>query len=210
MSIVREIEGPGGRARRHQRGQAATEFAISAVVLLLIVSGLLDLGRVFYFQVDLYGAAREGARAGSWFDTPTRRNPALDDADILSAVSDALQGAGLSRVTTNSSGSQCPAPSDSNTFGNPPFGGGLYPSAVNSPNVYLCYTPPSPAWSGCTIGTAKIGSVTAAPTGNCWRLGDLNVIVLMRYGLLTPMLQNLVGNGTLVAANSHMTVQGKP
>ena len=196
--------------RHHQRGQAATEFAISALVLLLIVSGVLDLARVFYFQVNLYGAAREGARAGAWFDTPSRHNPALDDTDILSAVSDTLQGAGLPRVATNSSGSSCPTPSDGNTFGNPPYASSLYPSTVNTAKVFLCYTPPSPSWAGCSLGTSTTGSLASAPTTNCWRLGDINVIVLLRYGLMTPLIENMFGDGINVAANSHVEIQGKP
>ena len=41
-----------------QRGQSAVEFGLAAVVLLLLALGLTDLGRVFYFDVGLAGAAR--------------------------------------------------------------------------------------------------------------------------------------------------------
>ena len=199
-------------SRRRERGQATTEFAISAIVLLLLLAGLLDLSRVFYFRIDIYGAAREGARHGSWFDTPNRRNPYLDDSDILSAVSLNLKGAGLPAVTTNSSAAagSCPTPSDGNTFYNPPFGSSYYPTTNNAPLVYLCYSPPNPANAGCTIGTSLRGSLTTAPTDNCWRLGDVNVIVLMSYGLITPLLQGFLGNGLPVAANAHVEIQGKP
>lgn len=215
--MTEELEGTIGTARRprRQRGQAATEFAISSIVLLLILSGLIDLSRVFYFQVDTYGAAREGARTGSWFDTPTRHNPQLDDADILSAVSDTLQGAGIPRVTTNGSIAlgHCPNPTDGNSYHNPPYYPQRYPSSPNTANVYLCYTPPSTDYGGCGLGTSEITSVATAPTNDCWRLGDLNVMVMLTYGLVTPLLQSALqpgGGGIHVAANSHMEIQGKP
>lgn len=205
------------RPLRKQRGQSTVEFGISAVVLMLLLAGLLDLSRVFYFNVDILGAAREGARHGVWFDTPNRRNPYLDDADVLSAVSANLQGAGFPAVTTNSSTvtGTCPT-STTNTYGNPPYSSTLYPatSTLNQPRVYLCYTPPSPANSGCSLPGGPQPSLTGTPgaatSDNCWRLGDLNVAILFRYGLVTPILQNVLGNGFQVASNAHMMIQGKP
>src|SRR2546421_12832566 len=55
-----------------QRGQSAVEFGASAIVLVLLLFGLVDLGRVFYFDVGLTGATREAARHASWF-VPRRR-----------------------------------------------------------------------------------------------------------------------------------------
>lgn len=203
--------------QRGQRGQSTVEFGISAVVLMLLLAGLLDLSRVFYFNVDILGAAREGARHGVWFDTPNRRNPYLDDTDVLSAVSANLKGAGFPAVTTNSSAttSACPT-STSNSYGNPPYDNSLYPPAttLNQPRVYLCYTPPNPPNSGCSLPNAPQPSLTGTPgaatNDNCWRLGDLNVAILFRYGLVTPILQNVLGNGFQVASNAHMMIQGKP
>lgn len=197
--------------RRRQRGQAATELAISSIVLLLILAGLIDLSRVFYFNVDLLGASREGARHGVWYDVPTRTNPYLYDNEVLNAVNANLAGAGLPTASANQSTTTgCPIPTNGNAYGNPPYSSSLYPTALNTPNVYLCYTPPNPANPGCTIGTTQVASRTATTTDNCWRLGDLHVIVLMSYGLVTPILQNFLGNGFQVAANSHMEIQGKP
>ncbi len=194
-----------------QRGQAATEFAISSIVILLILAGLLDLSRVFYFNVNLLGAAREGARHAVWYDVPSKTNPYLYDSEILSAVNSNLTGANLPTTNTNGSVTTgCPVPADGNAYGNPPYSQSLYPTTTNTPAVYLCYTPPSPSNGGCTIGTSAVGSRSAAPTDNCWRLGDVHVIVLMTYGLVTPLLQNFIGSGFAVASNAHMEIQGKP
>src|SRR2546428_13403477 len=83
------------RTSTRQRGQSLVEFAISSLVLILLLMGLLDLSRAFYYSVNIQGAAREGARHGAWFDTTTRTNKYLDDADIMQAVDQAMAGAGF-------------------------------------------------------------------------------------------------------------------
>jgi Flp pilus assembly protein TadG len=45
-------------------GQAAVEFALTLPVFLLLVMGILDLGRAVLYSNMLSNAAREGARAG--------------------------------------------------------------------------------------------------------------------------------------------------
>ncbi len=48
--------------RRGARAQAALEFALAMPVLLLLILGVLDAGRVVIAAVSLNNAAREGAR----------------------------------------------------------------------------------------------------------------------------------------------------
>ena len=67
--------------------------------------GLLDLSRAFYYAVSLQGAAREGARHGAWFNTASRANNYLDDADVMQAVNQSLSGAGLTGVQVTNAGS---------------------------------------------------------------------------------------------------------
>src|SRR5712692_4330518 len=104
--------------RERQRGQSLVEFAISSIVILLLMMGLLDLSRAFYYAVSLQGAAREGARHGAWFNTASRANIYLDDADILSAVNSALSGAGLTGTLV--AGAGCLTPTDGNFQNNRP------------------------------------------------------------------------------------------
>src|SRR5207253_8435748 len=109
----------GGRTlvhRKRQRGQSLVEFAISSMVLLLLAMGLIDLSRAFYYSVSLQGAAREGARHGAWFNTAARANNLLDDNDVMTAVKQALYGAGFqdSQINLVTAGG-CLSPTDSNT-----------------------------------------------------------------------------------------------
>lgn len=55
----------GSAPRGGQAGQSVVEFAMMATVLLLILFGVLDLGRCFYTYIGLTNAAREAARYGA-------------------------------------------------------------------------------------------------------------------------------------------------
>jgi len=195
----------GGRTlvhRKRQRGQSLVEFAISSMVLLLLAMGLIDLSRAFYFSVSLQGAAREGARHGAWFNTAARQNNFLDDNDVMTAVKQALYGAGFTdpQIHLMASGG-CLAPTDSNGNGNKPYPAGAFPATSQHVNVYICYTDPY----GNSTGTRPI-----APLDNSWKLGDINVSLLMNFQLITPLIQGLFGNGLNLAYNEHFTIQGKP
>jgi hypothetical protein len=186
--------------RRRQRGQSLVEFAISSIVLLLLMMGLLDLSRAFYFAVNLDGAAREGARHGAWFSTNLRANNYLDDNDIRIAVQQSLGGAGLTPTPVPQAG--CLAGQDGNVNNNKPYSALAYPSSPQAVNLYICYTQPG--------GAGQVGQMLGAPTDNSWRLGDVNVSLLMNFQLITPFIQTLFGNGINVAYNEHFTIQGKP
>ena len=53
-----------GRALAESKGTSIVEFAVLTPILLLIVMGIVDLGRAVYYKNSLENAAREGARAG--------------------------------------------------------------------------------------------------------------------------------------------------
>ncbi len=59
------LHGHRARGRFADRGAAAVEFAIVVPVLLIILLALVDFGRIFFVQVSLAAASREGARASS-------------------------------------------------------------------------------------------------------------------------------------------------
>jgi Flp pilus assembly protein TadG len=178
---------------KRQSGQSLVEFALSSVVLLLLVGGLVDIGRALYVQQALSSAAREGARHGVWFDTATRTNPYLDDSKIKAAVDAELVAVSLPVSVLKNPGTTCPAPTDGNAFHNPPYANSAYPPTSNQPWLYICYA-----------NTA--GLDFSVPATNQSQQ-DLNVIVLYSYGPLTPMVTAQFGIFKL-AVNEHMTVQG--
>lgn len=50
---------------KKEQGQSLVEFAISLVILLVLVSGIVDFGRAFFSFVTLNDAAKEGATYAS-------------------------------------------------------------------------------------------------------------------------------------------------
>jgi Flp pilus assembly protein TadG len=50
------------RGRDRERGAAAVETALVLPLLLLLICGLIDIGRMLNVQISLSAAAREGAR----------------------------------------------------------------------------------------------------------------------------------------------------
>jgi Flp pilus assembly protein TadG len=59
------------RFRRSECGAALVEFAIVLPLLLLLVFGIIDLGRLLYTYNNLTSAVREGARLASVQSNPT-------------------------------------------------------------------------------------------------------------------------------------------
>ena len=175
------------RSSMRQRGQSLVEFALSSVVLLLLVGGLVDIGRAIYISEALSNAAREGARYGVSFDAARQYRPNLNDAQIKAAVDSQLAAVSIPASVLKPT---CPAPTDGNGFHNPPYANSAYPPTANQPWLYICYN----------------NAAGPPPATNQGGL-DLNVIVLYAYGPLTPLVTAQFGIFR-VAVNQHMTVQG--
>ena len=179
-----------------QAGQATLEFGLSALVLILILLGLIDLGRAFYFGVGIQGAVREGARQASWFDPDSGANPDLYDGAIKAAVDAVLSNSGLPASTLANPGMTCPTPADGNAGYNPPYADSTYPTSLDEPRLFICYA--------ATPGL----DLAVAPADNGYRGQDVNVIVLMSFGLATGFMNGVLGNSVHMAANTHMTIGG--
>jgi Flp pilus assembly protein TadG len=52
-------------ALKRAKAQAMVETALMLPILLLLLVGIVDLGRIFYYEIALANAAREGARVGT-------------------------------------------------------------------------------------------------------------------------------------------------
>ena len=89
-------------ARRQERGAAAVEFALIVPILLLFVLGIIDFGRLYYTQINLTQAAREGARLEALGSSGTA---------VTNGVTTASTGLGTPTVCmyTNPTGSALPS-----------------------------------------------------------------------------------------------------
>jgi len=65
--------------KRSEKGAAALEFAIIVPVLLLLVLGLMDIGRLLLVNMSLLSAAQQGARVSAM-------NASVSDSTLINSV----------------------------------------------------------------------------------------------------------------------------
>ncbi|HEX2646701.1 MAG TPA: TadE family protein, partial [Candidatus Dormibacteraeota bacterium] len=70
-----------------QRSQALIEFALVSPVLLLMLFGIVDIGRAIFYLDTLNHAAREGARVAARASTQLPTN-----SDVLATVTSQMIG----------------------------------------------------------------------------------------------------------------------
>ena len=86
-----------------QKGQSLVEFALLLPVLLLVIFGLLDMGRAVYTYTVLAHAAHEGARQAVIVDNT---NQAVVDAALQTAVAVNLLASEVQILGTRQPGTQ--------------------------------------------------------------------------------------------------------
>jgi Flp pilus assembly protein TadG len=132
------------KPKQKERGAVAVEMAIVLPLLLLILIGTMEFGRVFNVQNSLTQAAREGARYAAIYYS----KPNLDVEGTALAAAPSLDGLGVT-VTDNASSCSSGAdvkvttsvtlPSmsgflDAGWFGSP----GIFPMKLTGVGVMRC------------------------------------------------------------------------
>src|SRR5207248_3738382 len=79
--------GPARAATSRQRSQALIEFALVSPVLLLLLFGVVDIGRAIFYYDTLNHAAREGARVAV-----RASNQLPTNSDVLGTVNSQMLG----------------------------------------------------------------------------------------------------------------------
>lgn len=72
-----------------EKGAAAIEFALLLPVLAMLVFGMIDFGRMLWFQEVLVNATRDGVRQGTLF------NSGNGQSEIQAIISQALNNGGV-------------------------------------------------------------------------------------------------------------------
>jgi len=75
----------------HERGQSLVEFALVIPIVILIMAGIFDLGRVVFINNSLSDGARDGARHAA---------TGLRDVDYCARVDDAVRSATRGQALT--------------------------------------------------------------------------------------------------------------
>jgi Flp pilus assembly protein TadG len=96
-----------GSTLSDNKGVAAVEFALILPLLLLLILSLVDFGRLFFVQVSVTSASREGARYSSLYSNgaPTPQN--ITDLVNASAPGAATLAQLSSNATLNVTQSPC-------------------------------------------------------------------------------------------------------
>ena len=169
-------------ARRGQRSQALIEFSLVSPVLLLMLFGIVDLGRGVFYYDTLNHAAREGARTAV-----TASNQLPTNADVLATVSAQMLGAPVTE----------PCPQGPISTGTPPANAGwLYVTEPNPPATVEATPPPN----------APGGEYAASAAGSCSAvnpaLGNDQLQVTIRFNLvlITPIVAQATANRIVLTA----------
>ena len=169
-------------ARRGQRSQALIEFSLVSPVLLLLLFGIVDLGRGIFYYDTLNHAAREGAR------TAVRASNQLPtNADVLATASAQMLGAPVTE----------PCPQGPISTGTPPANTGwLYVTEPNPPATVETTPPPN----------APGGEYAASATGPCSAVNpaigndQLQVTIRFNLVLITPIVAQATANHIVLTA----------
>ena len=171
-----------GRGAAGQRSQALIEFALVSPVLLLLLFGVIDIGRAVFYYDTLNHAAREGAR------TAIRASGQLPgNSDVLATVQSQLVGA---QVTA-------PCFQGPVTSATPPDNAAwLYITEPNPPSTVE--TTPPPNAPGGEYAAIAAGSCSAVnPAG-----GNQPLQVTLRFNLIliTPVIAQATADHIIITA----------
>ncbi len=183
MKALRPAAACGQVGKNNQQSsQALIEFALVSPVLLLLLFGVIDLGRaVFYFDA-LNHAAREGAR------TAVRASNQLPtNADVLTTVRGQLLGTPVFE----------PCPQGPVTNATPP---------ANAAWLYVTEPNPPATVELTPAQNAPGGEYPAASTGSCSAVnpaaGNAAIQVTIRFNLtlITPIVAQATADHVVITA----------
>jgi TadE-like protein len=165
-----------------QRSQALIEFALVSPVLLLLLFGVIDIGRAIFYYDTVSHAAREGARIAV-----RASNQLPTNADVLNTVNSQLLGTPVT----------APCPQGPVTAATPPENTAwLYITEPNPPSTIE--TNPLPNAPGGEYASNASGSCSAVnPAGSNQQL---QVTIRFNLVLITPIVAQATANHIVISA----------
>jgi Flp pilus assembly protein TadG len=167
---------------KSQRSQALIEFALVSPVLLLLLFGVIDLGRAIFYYDTLNHAAREGARVAV-----RASNQLPTNADVLAAVTAQMLGTPVT----------APCPQGPVTASTPP---------ANSAYLYITEPAPPSTVEATPSPNAPGGEYSSAHSGGCSAVnpaaGNQQIQVTIRFNLvlITPIVAQATSDHIVISA----------
>ena len=165
-----------------QKAQALIEFALVSPVLLLLLFGIVDIGRAIFYYDTINHAAREGARVAI-----RDSNQLPTNNDVLNAVTSQMLGIPVT----------APCPQGPVTAATPPANSAfLYITEANPPSTVEPSPPPN-APGGEYAALASGGCSAVNPAG-----GNQQLQVTLRFNLvlITPVVAQATANHVVMTA----------
>jgi hypothetical protein len=170
--------------KRGQESQALIEFALISPLLLLLIFGIIDIGRAIFYYDTLNHAAREGGRAAI-----TSAAPMPTDASVLAVVIAQVVG-----VTVTE-----PCPQGPISASTPPANSAwLYITEPNPP-ASAESTPPMNAPGGEYPAAASGGCSAVDPAGGN---APIQLTLRMNLVLITPIISQVTANHVVLTATA--------
>jgi Flp pilus assembly protein TadG len=177
---------PGERGREagkeNQRSQALIEFALVSPVLLLLLFGIIDIGRAIFYYDTLNHAAREGARAAV-----RASNQLPTNNDVLVTVNGQMLGVPVA----------APCPQGPVTTATPP---------ANTAWLYITEPSPPATVETTPLANAPGGEYPANSSGPCSAVnpagGNAQLQVTLRFNLIliTPIVAQATADHIVITA----------
>ncbi len=170
------------KSQNSQRSQALIEFALVSPVLLLLIFGVIDLGRAIFYYDTVNHAAREGARVAV-----RASNQLPTNADVLNAVSAQMLGTPVTE----------PCPQGPVTASTP---------AANSAYLYVTEPAPQATVEASPPPNAPGGEYSSAASGGCSAVnpavGNQQIQVTIRFNLvlITPIVAQVTADHVVITA----------
>jgi TadE-like protein len=170
--------------REPQRSQGIVEFSLIAPILVVLLFGIVDFGRLIYVYATLNQAANEGARM------------AIRDSPLLPTNVDVQTSVRLHAVDVSLAN---PCPNGPITSAVPPANQGwIYitqpdpPSTPESLSATLQNAPGGQMWSN--------SSGTCSATNSAHDHAPLQVTIRYNFVPFTPLIQQLTANHIVISA----------
>ena len=170
------------RRLREQKSQALIEFALVSPVLLLLLFGVIDIGRAIFYYDTLNHAAREGARVAA-----RASNQLPTNTDVLNAVTAQMVGIPVTQ----------PCPQGPVSASTPPQNAAwLYVTEPAPPGSVEANPPPN----------APGGEYASASAGGCSAVNpavgndQLQVTLKLNLVLITPIVAQVTGDHVVITA----------
>lgn len=169
---------------RSQRSQSIVEFALVAPVLLMLLFGVVDFGRVIYTYITLNQAVNEGART------------AIRDSALLPSNAD-VEAAVRVHAVDVSLANPCPnGPITSNVP--PPNQGWIYITEPNPPSTPEALAPTLEDAPGGQMWTTSTASCSA--TNPAHDHAPLQVTIRYNFVPITPLIRQVTASNIVITA----------